>query len=233
MTCDVGYAVKLDADAAGALGIVDAKGRHSTLSQSGASVTIALYKGGRLLVAGLGDTRAILGGPSKSSAVRVMTQTHSPADPKEKQRIEQSGGQVRVIAEEAPRSTMFAEIVRRETIFPSSARVCAPGEWQPGLAISRAFGDYWAKEIGVTVEPEFQAAVTGGRGQVLIIASDGVWDVMESQKAVDLCLEFSATQDAEAAADSLVHTARLEWERLVKNSGITIDDISAMVVFLP
>ena len=162
-----------------------------------------------------------------------MTQTHSPADPKEKQRIEQSGGQVRVIMNEASRSTMFSEIVRRETVFPASARVCVPGEWSPGLAISRAFGDYLAKDLGVSVEPEFQAAVTGGRGQVLIIASDGVWDVIENQKAVDLCLEFAATQDAEAAADALIRSARLEWERLVKNSGITIDDISAVVVFLP
>jgi serine/threonine protein phosphatase PrpC len=172
------------------LGTITGDGRHSTLYQSGASATIALYKGGQLLVGGIGDTRAILGGPQKSSKIRVMTSTHSPAEPKEKQRIEQSGGQVRVITKEGPESTRFPEIVQRESIFPASARVCVAGEWSPGLAVSRAFGDYYAKKLGVSVLPEFKAAVTGGwkrpqntTGQVLIIASDGVWDVMDNQEA--------------------------------------------------
>ena len=54
----------------------------------------------------------------------------------------------------------------------------------------RGFGDYYAKKLGVSVLPEFKAAVTGGwkrpqntTGQVLIIASDGVWDVMDNQEA--------------------------------------------------
>jgi hypothetical protein len=55
-----------------------------------------------------------------------------------------------------------------------------------------------------------------------------------SEEAVDLCLSYAATQDAAAAADALALKARAEWERLVQNSpGVTIDDITALVVFLP
>lgn len=55
-----------------------------------------------------------------------------------------------------------------------------------------------------------------------------------SEEAVDLCLEYAATQDAAAAADALALKARAEWERLVQKSpGVTIDDITALVVFLP
>ena len=52
--------LQLDADARRTLGA-------KSLEVSGATATVALHKDGKLLVAGLGDSRAILGGPEKSS----------------------------------------------------------------------------------------------------------------------------------------------------------------------
>jgi len=46
---------------------------------SGSTATVALHKGGALLVAGIGDSRSILGGPSPDSEIRVLTTKHNPA----------------------------------------------------------------------------------------------------------------------------------------------------------
>jgi len=43
------------------------------LDLSGATATVALHKDGKLLVAGLGDTRAILGGPERSIPIQVAS----------------------------------------------------------------------------------------------------------------------------------------------------------------
>ena len=49
------------------------------LFASGSTATVALHKGGALVVAGIGDSRSILGGPSPDSEIRVLTTIHNPA----------------------------------------------------------------------------------------------------------------------------------------------------------
>ena len=111
-------------------------------------------------------------------------------------------------------------------------------DWSPGLAVARAFGDLSAKVVGVVVTPDIRTADTaaavdeGGNGQVLIIASDGVWDVIDDATAMQLCLTYAARKDAKAAAQTLVDTAREVWEAVVEDSSVAIDDISAVVAFL-
>ena len=208
----------LDADLSNDLGV-------DLATMSGATATIALHKGGKLLVAGVGDTRAILGGPEKDK-IQIMTAKHNPADPVEKSRIQRMGGEVKVFPDEPP----IAET--------GQGRVFARGDWSPGLAVARAFGDLSAKVVGVVVTPDIRTADTaaavdeGGNGQVLIIASDGVWDVIDDATAMQLCLTYAARKDAKAAAQTLVDTAREVWEAVVEDSSVAIDDISAVVAFL-
>ena len=208
----------LDADLSDDLGV-------DLATMSGATATIALHKGGKLLVAGVGDTRAILGGPEKDK-IQIMTAKHNPADPVEKSRIQRMGGEVKVFPDEPP----IAET--------GQGRVFARGDWSPGLAVARAFGDLSAKVVGVVVTPDIRTADTaaavdeGGNGQVLIIASDGVWDVIDDATAMQLCLTYAARKDAKAAAQTLVDTAREVWEAVVEDSSVAIDDISAVVAFL-
>ena len=152
---------------------------------------------------------------------QVMTCKHQPFEPKEEERIRRMGGEVKVFPDEPP---------MEET---GQGRVFARGEWAPGLAVARAFGDMGAKDVGVIVTPDMRTASTGGQERVLIVASDGVWDVIDDETALALCLTFAERKDAQAAASTLVDTAREVWESVVQDSGIAIDDISAIVVFLP
>ena len=88
-------------------------------------------------------------------------------------------------------------------------------------------------ECTYSAEPSIQAA-TLGIGQVLIIATDGVWDVVEDSYAVELALyhQPDGQEGAELAAQELVQDARAIWEQR-EGSEQTIDDISAVVAFLP
>ena len=47
------------------------------------------------------------------------------------------------------------------------------------LAITRAFGDFFYKKSGVISDPEINQHVVGPDDKFLLIASDGVWDVIQ------------------------------------------------------
>jgi hypothetical protein len=93
---------------------------------SGATATVALHKDGKLLVAALGDSRAVLGGPLPSSKIKVLSALHNPADPVEKARILKSGGEVGVFPGEPP------------VTQTGQGRVFVAGTDYPGLATARA-----------------------------------------------------------------------------------------------
>lgn len=54
----------------------------------------------------------------------------------------------------------------------------------PGLAMTRCFGDNIAKHIGVISEPDIQLFEIKDEDKALVIASDGVWDVLSSLEIV-------------------------------------------------
>lgn len=60
-------------------------------------------------------------------------------------------------------------------------RVYLKYAWQPGLATSRSFGDTMAKIVGVISEPEFDKHTLHVTDEVIIVASDGVWEVISTQ----------------------------------------------------
>lgn len=59
----------------------------------------------------------------------------------------------------------------------------------PGLAVSRSFGDLYLHEAGVSSDPEINILELGKNDKFMIIASDGLWDVMSSAEAVGFVLK--------------------------------------------
>uniref|UniRef100_A0A7S1XI08 PPM-type phosphatase domain-containing protein n=1 Tax=Erythrolobus australicus TaxID=1077150 RepID=A0A7S1XI08_9RHOD len=55
------------------------------------------------------------------------------------------------------------------------------------LAVSRAIGDHSLKPV-ISAEPDVLSRAVASGDELLILASDGLWDVMPSQQAVDLAL---------------------------------------------
>ncbi|PIA52134.1 hypothetical protein AQUCO_01000191v1 [Aquilegia coerulea] len=85
------------------------------------------------------------------------------------------------------------------------------------LAVSRAFGDKSLK-THLRSDPDIQNADIDTDTDLLILASDGLWKVMENQEAVDIAIKFRDPQKA---------AKQLTAEALIRESK---DDISCVVV---
>ncbi|KAK3120130.1 hypothetical protein QOZ80_9AG0682160 [Eleusine coracana subsp. coracana] len=160
-------------------------------ASGGACATTALVNGGHLYVAHLGDCRAVLS--RSGGAAAALTADHTCASEDERARVERDGGYV-------SRS--------------------GSGVWrvQGSLAVSRAFGDAGLKRW-VVAEPEVTKVPLSGC-EFLVIASDGLWDKVGNQEAVD-AVRRSASRAA--ACRELADMARRRGSR---------DDVTVMLVDL-
>ena len=199
---------------------------YSALQFDGSTCCVVVRDGSQLTIAALGDSRAVLG--KRGGGAAVLTQDHTPVRESEKRRIEAAGGRVDVFPDEPSMEER------------GKGRVFLADEMYPGLAVARAFGDLIAKTVGVTAEPEMSARTLGADDALLLIASDGLWDVLSPKEAVAIAGEHLEARDAVLASADLVDAARARWEAqklefisLGGNPGDwSIDDISAVAVFL-
>jgi len=113
---------------------------------------------------------------SKAGTAIPLSEDHKPNRIDERKRIESAGGVV-----------MWA------------------GTWRVGgvLAMSRAFGNRMLKQF-VVAEPEIQDLDIDEEFEVLVLASDGLWDVVPNEDAVALA---QLEEEPEAAARKLTETA--------------------------
>ncbi|KAF8404346.1 hypothetical protein HHK36_009229 [Tetracentron sinense] len=158
--------------------------------RSGACAATVLLKDGELHVANVGDCRVVL---SRNGKADALTYDHRPSRDDERYRIESSGGSVN----------------------------CCHGilRVQGTLAVSRAIGDLDWKEWIIS-EPETRKLHLTPDCEFLIIASDGLWDKVTNQEAVD---------------ELLIHEKSIEsCKKLVDMSSSrgNRDDITVMVVNL-
>jgi serine/threonine protein phosphatase PrpC len=103
------------------------------------------------------------------------------------------------------------------------ARVWLRDAWQPGLAMSRSIGDTVAASAGVTACPDISVVEITPADAFVIWASDGVWEFIESQDAVDL---VAPCADAAEACRLLTKAARHAW---AVNEPDVSDDISCVI----
>jgi serine/threonine protein phosphatase PrpC len=54
----------------------------------------------------------------------------------------------------------------------------------PGLAMTRSFGDEVASTVGITAMPEITEWQLTPEDKFLILASDGVWEFLESEEVL-------------------------------------------------
>lgn len=93
----------------------------------------------------------------------------------------------------------------RQRIENAGGVVMWSGTWRVGgvLAVSRAFGDRLLKKY-VVADPEIQEENITEEVEFLLLASDGLWDVVSNQDAVTMVKDV---QDAEEAAKRLTDEA--------------------------
>jgi len=179
----------------------DVGGGHAGPS-AGCTSVVAVLKGSMLYVANAGDSRAVL---CRAGVAQDLSMDHKPTLDGEKARIIAAGGFV------------------------------ADGRVKGSLALSRAIGDMEFKQSSnlpaeqqmVTALPDVQSLRLSAGDEFLILACDGIWDVMTSQQAVDFVrqrLTAGATPVSvcEALCDSCC-------ARDTRGSGLGCDNISVVL----
>ena len=189
---------------------------------SGACALVAYMRRSTLWVANVGDCRACLGTRREGvlSAIALSTD-HKPDLPTESARIREAGGYVRPARESE-------DDFSPARLFESAA---APS-LGPGLAISRSMGDLNAERCGLVSVPEvISHEIDPNVDMYLILASDGVWEFISMDQAVQLVNTcFEQSKSPKEACQFLIAKAAMEW-RL--NEGNYRDDITATVLWLP
>ncbi|PIN11613.1 Serine/threonine protein phosphatase [Handroanthus impetiginosus] len=122
----------------------------------GACAAGVLLKDGELHAANVGDCKVVL---SRRGKAITLTNNHRLSREDERARIENSGGFL----------------------------YCHNGVWRVNgsLAVSRAFGDLHLKDW-IICEPEIVRLPLTSECEFLIMASDGLWDKVSDQEAVDV-----------------------------------------------
>jgi len=175
------------------------------------SVTL-LVVGDLLVVGHLGDSRIVLGkddpaGSGKGDIVgEQLTMDHKPDQEPERQRIEQCGGMVERLQNHSNKHFIRGgDFLMRKAL----------GEQPMQLQYSRAFGAKDLKMFGLSSIPDVRIIRMGSSSyrhvRFVILASDGLWDVLTSQQAVLVAQQ--ASQEDGNPAEALVTRALLEQSR--------------------
>uniref|UniRef100_A0A673C8A0 Protein phosphatase 1G n=1 Tax=Sphaeramia orbicularis TaxID=375764 RepID=A0A673C8A0_9TELE len=134
-------------------------------SDSGTTAVVALIRGKQLIVANAGDSRCVV---SERGKAVDMSYDHKPEDEVELARIKNAGG-----------------------------KVTMDGRVNGGLNLSRAIGDHFYKrnkalppeEQMISAMPDVKVLTLNEEHDFMVIACDGIWNVLSSQEVVDFISE--------------------------------------------
>eukprot|EP01038_Epipyxis_sp_PR26KG_P007468 gene7468-10179_t len=183
---------------------------------SGSTCIVVYLRKKDIYVANVGDSRAVIGYRNDLNKIiaKDLSRDHKPDDPDENERIVRCGGFV------CPPP------------FPGhSARVYKDAKFLVyGLAMSRSIGDFDVKKIGVIAEPEISTFNRNESDVYMIIATDGVWEFISSQEAVDI-VDANIEKGVDFATRKLIEIASMKWAE--DGYGSYRDDITAIVFKFP
>ncbi|WOL14034.1 hypothetical protein Cni_G22814 [Canna indica] len=180
-------------------------------SSSGTTAVTIIKQGKDLIIANLGDSRAVMGAKSEEGQLEAvqLTTDLKPSLPQEAERIRKKEGRVFALKGE-----------------PHVQRVWLPTENFPGLAMSRAFGDFHLKNHGVISVPQVTHRRLAGGDLFVVLATDGVWDVLSNEEVVSIVWSSKSNEEA---SRTLVEAARRAWKS--KFPSAKVDDCTAACLF--
>lgn len=182
---------------------------------SGCTCVAVYAKGNTLYCANTGDSRAVMAFQDDDGSVKArdLSRDHKPDDPEEMERILKWGGYVCPPPEPGLSARVYLD----------------PDFTMIGLAMARSIGDHAVKAVGVIPEPEVKTFEVQSNDKFIIMASDGVWEFISSQEAVDI-VNNSLHKGMHDACQDLIETAAARWQ---EEEGDYRDDITAIVVKVP
>ena len=186
-------------------------------SFSGSTCTTLIINLEKIICANLGDSRAVLAKYENGTYNAFnLSNDHKPNKSLEMKRILLNGGRIEPFYDEELHKYLGPE------------RVWLKNSDIPGLAMTRSFGDNVAHSVGVISEPEIIKYEFNGNEKFIVLASDGIWEYIDSDECVNIVKDFYENDmDAIGALNALVKEAFNRW----KSMEDSIDDITAIVIF--
>lgn len=179
---------------------------------SGSTAVTMVKQGEDIIIGNVGDSRAVLATRETDNSLMAvqLTVDLKPNLPREAARIEKCKGRVFALQDE-----------------PEVSRVWLPYSDSPGLAMARAFGDFCLKDFGLISVPDVYYHQIASKDEFVILASDGVWDVLSNKEAVDI---VASAPGRGTAARALVDCATRAWR--LKYPTSKTDDCAVVCLFL-
>jgi serine/threonine protein phosphatase PrpC len=181
-----------------------------------------------------------------------LSNDHKPDRPEERKRILTVGGHVgcrQVLVNQPGKGPVSMPVGPCRVWYQHRGETL-------GLAMSRSLGDLVVHRCGVSAEPEVTEIAMQEEDEFLILATDGVWDVVDCNQAVQVVSSFiknafsqgktgisplilalklaltspdgSIAWNTMEASNALVRFARNRWEKMSP----MVDDITAIVIKL-
>lgn len=180
---------------------------------TGCTANVCLIRPDCITVANAGDSRSVL---CRSGQAVPLSEDHKPNNPEERSRIQRAGGVVE--------RQQIGEIVQYRV--------------NGGLNLSRSIGDLEYKRNGnlppaqqmISAMPDVATFDREAGDEFVIIACDGVWDVVGNQDAVDFVrqrLGQGRRQLSSIAEELLDHCVSPD---LSKTKGLGGDNMTAIII---
>ena len=165
----------------------------------------------KIISINLGDSKCIL--INKENKIFELNERHTPDNIKEKERIEQNGG----------------EISRVDWADFGPLRIFYKNKPYPGLSMTRAFGDFNAENLGFNTIPDIvEYDINEKKPKIIILATDGIWQFLSNEQVKNIILPYYDEDNINGGIQKLVGSARKMWE--TKNPRF-IDDITIILIF--
>jgi serine/threonine protein phosphatase PrpC len=168
--------------------------------ESGTTATVALVDSVQesVSIAYAGDSTAMVIDPRGNIVFQM--EDHRPCNEKETERLRACGSQV------------------------IDGRVPLNSSPEISVGFSRAIGDFQFAQQGIVAEPDVIPAMAFEVGSSLILASDGVWDVLPKSTVGNMVAQ------SPDSAHNIVVTSHSMWQtQLREQTQFYIDDITAVV----
>lgn len=176
---------------------------------SGCTALAVLIKGKEIWCTNVGNSRAILAGFDLNWFIYPLSRDHVPSVKKEAKRIINNGGRIKNLEND------------------SNLRIWLADEDVPGLGLTRSIGDSGCKSIGVISKPDIKRYEVSNHDRFLILATDGIWQFISNQEAVDLVIKTVKEGKQEQVCDVLIEEATRRWKFNCEST----DDITVLVIF--
>lgn len=253
------------------------KSNRTLPSTAGTTASIIFIKNGKFYTGHVGDSRIVISQENQETKQWIshqLTDDHKPESKQESERIQRAGGEVRnklgvhrvvwkrpVLDSHFENSLIFlrgrqqADLNKKVRSYPVAESLIESYQTIPFLAIARSLGDFWSinpysGQYIVSPEPDVACRPIEPNDSCILLATDGLWNVMNSSYAVRIIQELNFLQSstrsqqkdkyfavdnfydvadkADDHAQSLAYIAYQIWER----KSLRSDNITVVVAML-